>query len=105
MTNLTINLKTEQLARILGTVLESICEDGGRPNAYLGPLDRNTATVNVRGRDNGDVEFEIGPLSKVGTVYVYHPDRSFDTHVLGKLTLRNVEAKALEIYRIATATR
>jgi hypothetical protein len=104
MTNLTINLKTEELARILGTVLESICEDGGRPNAYLGPLDRNTAWVCVRGRKDGDVVFEINSAG-VAIVYVYAEDYSFDTHVLGKLTLRNVEAKALEIYRIATATR
>lgn len=113
MKNLTIDLTNSDLARILGTVVESIREDESRgASVWLRPFEptasgRNrplTTWVCTRRREDGDVVFEINS-SGVGVVYVYAADRSFDTHVLGKVTLRNVESKALEIYRIATATR
>jgi hypothetical protein len=105
MKNLTINLKTAELAGILRTVLESVREgDEQFANVWLGTIERNTATVHVRGRDNGDVVFEVNSAG-VAIVYVYAEDYSFDTHVLGKLTLRNVETRALQIYEIATANR
>jgi hypothetical protein len=103
MTNLTIKLYTPNLASMLGTVLESVREgDEQFANVWMGTFERGAATVHVRGRDNGELVFKIDSAG-VAILHVHTEYGSWDTHVLGRLTLRNIEAKAFEIYRIATA--